>query len=416
MDGEDKNSASYLLNAGLNAANTIKGAVQAGKTAANISKGTAAGGPYGAIAVGLWENRKVIGKIIAAIAFILLIPILYILMLPSIIFGDLGTDSFNTSVMNDNSIIMGNITEIENIIGGILNESHSKVLTSIEKEISELEDDIRTEIIDPYADDIFFNYDLIIAQYCVSKDKYDNINKNDLKKIIEHEKNNLFSYTSKTEIITEKDADGKDIKITKITYTVVYAGDSYYADNVFKLTDEQKTIAEEYAFNLNIFLNADYSNQSAAIHKSLTELADTYPYEWTDSIFNSPFADRDWQPYVTSEFGSRTDPITGVAGVFHSGIDIAFPKGTPIHAAKSGIVVIAEKKTTGYGYRVVINHGGGYASLYAHCSEILVKVGDTVSAGEVIAKVGTTGRSTGNHLHFEIIKENLAQDPRDYIG
>jgi murein DD-endopeptidase MepM/ murein hydrolase activator NlpD len=86
----------------------------------------------------------------------------------------------------------------------------------------------------------------------------------------------------------------------------------------------------------------------------------------------------DWQPQVTSEYGSRTDPITGEKGVFHSGIDIAYPRGTPIHAAKSGVVVTAEKKSTGYGYRIIINHGGGYAMLYAHCSEILVNVGDTV--------------------------------------
>ena len=97
-------------------------------------------------------------------------------------------------------------------------------------------------------------------------------------------------------------------------------------------------------------------------------------------------------------------------------MDIAFPKGTPIHAAKSGIVVIAEKKATGYGYRVVINHGNGYSTLYAHCSELLVNVGDKVNAGDIIAKVGTTGRSTGNHCHFEVIFNGEVKNPLDYIG
>ena len=164
-----------------------------------------------------------------------------------------------------------------------------------------------------------------------------------------------------------------------------------------------------------MFLDEDFDNQASAVHKSLSELTDTYPYEWTDAQFNSPFAGTDWQSHITSGFGSRTDPITGAKGAFHKGIDIAFPKGTPIHAAKSGIVVVSEKKATGYGYRVVINHGGGYSTLYGHCSEILVNVGDTVNAGDVIAKVGTTGRSTGNHLHFEIVLNGKAKNPLDYI-
>jgi murein DD-endopeptidase MepM/ murein hydrolase activator NlpD len=186
---------------------------------------------------------------------------------------------------------------------------------------------------------------------------------------------------------------------------------------VFHLTDEQKTLSENYASNLNIFLTDDYSDQSAAIHKSLSDLLVTYPYDWTDDKFNSPFADMEWQSHshVTSEFGSRIDPITGIAGAFHSGLDIAFPKGTPIHAAKSGVVVISEKKATGYGCRIVINHGGGFATLYGHCSELLVNVGDKVSAGYVIALVGTTGRSTGFHCHFEVILNGEVQNPRDYI-
>ena len=122
-----------------------------------------------------------------------------------------------------------------------------------------------------------------------------------------------------------------------------------------------------------------------------------------------------WQSHITSGFGSRTDPITGEKS-FHTGIDIAFPKFTPIHAAKSGVVVTAEKKTTGYGFRVVINHGNGYTTLYAHCSEILVNVGDKVNAGDVIAKVGTTGRSTGFHCHFELILNGVPKNPMDYIN
>ena len=198
--------------------------------------------------------------------------------------------------------------------------------------------------------------------------------------------------------------------------TVVYAGDSYFAENIFKLNVEQTELARQYAENLNMFLDDDFNSRSAALHKSLSELFITYPYEWTDGSFYSPFAGMDWQARVTSEYGARTDPITEAAGVFHSGIDIAYPRGTPIKAVKPGIAVISEKRAAGYGNRIIVNHGGGYATLYAHCHDLMVSAGDTVNAGDIIATVGTTGRSTGNHLHFEVILDGVTQNPRDYIG
>ena len=415
MADENKNNNSEFLDKNASVASTVKGAVEAGKAIADIAKGTAAGGPYGAIIAGL-KNAKAIGKLIAFIIFLLAIPILYVLMLPSIIFGDLGLDTADASVMNNNGAIVGNIQEIEIAVGSILRESHDDILSYISFEKTQLSEDTITEIRDPYEDEILFNIDLIISQYCVSKGNYKDINVSDLITLIKLEQDNLFKFTSETEIITEEDEDGNEILVTKITYTIEYAGDSYFAENVFHLTDEQKILADEYAYNLNLFLSDDYNSQAAAIHKSLSDLFTVYPYEWTDEQFNSPFADMDWQAQVTSEYGSRKDPITGVSGAFHTGIDIAYPKGTLIRASKSGVVVTSEKKTTGYGYRIIINHGGGYATLYAHCSELLVSVGDKVSAGDIIAKVGTTGRSTGNHLHFEIIFDGTAKNPRDYIG
>ncbi|MCL2773574.1 MAG: M23 family metallopeptidase [Oscillospiraceae bacterium] len=423
MAEEDKNVLQEAAEKSSNAAHMISGAIKTGKTVAATSKGAAVGGPYGAVAAGLWQNRKTVGKIIAAVAFILFLPILFILMLPSIIFGSLfggggGSDISDVpdiNIMNDNAAIVQNISEIETAVNTILRESHDKVLDDINAEISGLSADTETEITDSYADDIFFNSDLIISQYCASKGSYEDINIDNLKATIEFEKDNLFSYTTKTDTIIEKDENDNDVNITKITYTVIYSGDDYFADNVFRLTDEQKTTALDYATNLSIFLDDDFNNQASAVHNSLSDLADTYPYEWSDSQFNSPFAGMDWQAHITSGFGSRTDPITG-AQDFHTGIDIAFTKGTPVHAAKSGVVVVSEMKTTGYGFRIVINHGNGYYTLYGHCRELLVNVGDTVNAGDVIAKVGTTGRSTGNHLHFELIKDGIAQNPMNFIN
>lgn len=107
---------------------------------------------------------------------------------------------------------------------------------------------------------------------------------------------------------------------------------------------------------------------------------------------------------ITSPFGWRTDPLTGEAS-YHGGTDIAAPGGTPILAAADGIVTAANSTDSwggSYGYHVKLDHGNGQETLYAHCSSICVTVGQEVAQGEVIGYVGTTGASTGNHLHFEV--------------
>lgn len=115
---------------------------------------------------------------------------------------------------------------------------------------------------------------------------------------------------------------------------------------------------------------------------------------------------------ITSGFGERTDPFTGERD-FHNGTDIAAPAGTPILAAADGTVTLANGTDPwggGYGYYVKIGHGSGMETLYAHCSAICVTPGQSVRQGEVIGYVGSTGNSTGNHLHFEIIVNGQKTD------
>lgn len=112
---------------------------------------------------------------------------------------------------------------------------------------------------------------------------------------------------------------------------------------------------------------------------------------------------------VTSTFGMRKHPILRKTKM-HTGVDIAADKGASIVAANSGTVIMAHYDKTSYGNMVVIDHGGGITTLYAHASKLLVKVGDKVKAGQTIAKVGSTGLSTGNHLHFEV---RVNGDPKD---
>ena len=98
----------------------------------------------------------------------------------------------------------------------------------------------------------------------------------------------------------------------------------------------------------------------------------------------------------------------------HTGLDFAAPTGTPITAADSGRVTFAGWKGS-YGYMVILNHGNGYETYYAHCSRLLVSVGETVTKGEVIAKVGNTGNSTGSHCHFEVIYNGVSKNPENYL-
>jgi len=99
----------------------------------------------------------------------------------------------------------------------------------------------------------------------------------------------------------------------------------------------------------------------------------------------------------------------------HYGLDIGAPKGTNIYAADGGVVVYVHSGSSSYGKEIVIDHGNGYETRYGHCSKILVKVGDKVEKGDVIGLVGSTGNSTGNHCHFEIIKDGNRINPKSFI-
>ena len=117
---------------------------------------------------------------------------------------------------------------------------------------------------------------------------------------------------------------------------------------------------------------------------------------------------------ITSKFGYRHDPFTG-KWVGHNGLDMAAPKNTPIVATRSGVVTVTNYQKEGAGYYVWINHGDGFKSIYMHMTRYIVKVGDYVEAGEIIGYVGSTGRSTGNHLHFGLKYNGSYVDPLKYI-
>jgi murein DD-endopeptidase MepM/ murein hydrolase activator NlpD len=119
------------------------------------------------------------------------------------------------------------------------------------------------------------------------------------------------------------------------------------------------------------------------------------------------------QGWISSYFGHRADPFTG-RNAFHRGLDFAGPAGAQVVAVASGVVTYS-KDRFGYGKTVEINHGGGYVTRYAHNQRVLVAVGDTVQKGQAIALIGSTGRSTGPHLHFEVLKQGRAVDPMSFV-
>lgn len=120
------------------------------------------------------------------------------------------------------------------------------------------------------------------------------------------------------------------------------------------------------------------------------------------------------QGYISSPFGRRTDPMNGRLSV-HKGVDFAAKAGSDVIAVAAGVVTAASRRS-GYGNAVEISHVDGYVTLYAHNQRNLVQVGDLVQRGQVIAKVGSTGRSTGSHVHFEVSQNGRVVNPTSYIA
>ena len=187
-----------------------------------------------------------------------------------------------------------------------------------------------------------------------------------------------------------------------------------------------KTASEEasvFGFNekqmsfLNDMLSGRYSTLWASVIGGYSQGMGIIPSEATwvgTGSFSWPLP---INGSITSGFGYRSDPFSGET-VFHGGLDIAAAEGTPIIAADDGTVTVANGFDSwggGYGFYVMIDHGDDYETLYGHCSSICVTYGQTVRKGEVIAYVGSTGNSTGNHLHFEIRVNKAKWDPLDWF-
>ncbi|MGE8561709.1 MAG: M23 family metallopeptidase [Acinetobacter sp.] len=194
--------------------------------------------------------------------------------------------------------------------------------------------------------------------------------------------------------------DGSTDRLEQLTRTL--AQGSYAESNDIDIPAETKMSVKlrEKTVELN--------NESLAkkYGSSTSKSYSNNPYSW---LVSHPLPD---MKRVSSNYGGRT---MGGRAENHSGLDMSAPSGTPIYATGPGVVT-KSGWGTGYGQYVEINHGNGYLTRYAHASRLIARVGDRVKAGEQIANVGCTGRCTGPHLHYEVVKDGQRKNPSTYLA
>ncbi len=226
--------------------------------------------------------------------------------------------------------------------------------------------------------------------------EYDNKLLNTVKKQkIEIETTKKILSEKKKQIIESKQEKQKKVQVIENTQTMR----AYY---ISKLSEQEKELQTQID---------EYNMQMSQIEAEIKLLAlNSISQDYIGGAFKWPVPGH---TSLTSLYGMRVHPITG-AYKLHTGIDISAGIGTSFVAAANGIVTKATFNTA-YGNMVIIDHGGGVQTLYAHGDEIIAKVGQTVSAGDEILKVGSTGYSTGPHAHFEIRINGQTVNPLDYL-
>ena len=200
--------------------------------------------------------------------------------------------------------------------------------------------------------------------------------------------------------LVELNSDVSTDRIEQLTRTL--AQGSYVESNDIDLPAE---------IQMNVQLRektVELNNESLAkkYGSSTSKSYSNNPYSW---LVSHPLPDMN---RVSSNYGGRT---MGGRAENHSGLDMSAPSGTAIYATGPGVVT-KSGWGTGYGQYVEINHGNGYLTRYAHASRLIARVGDKVQAGEHIANVGCTGRCTGPHLHYEVVKDGQRKNPSTYLA
>ncbi|MGN0180007.1 MAG: C39 family peptidase [Monoglobaceae bacterium] len=338
---DNNRPASEPLQKTVQAANAIRGAVKTGKAIAGATKGAAVGGPYGAAAGFIWENRKAIGKIIIAVIAFLMIPIMLICMLPSLIFGGLeeaySPNDPDIPILNSSVAVESNLAEISTTISTVLSGSMADILQDIETDYASCTADGK-EIINPYESSPNFNANQFVGQYCAAKNEdYTSVSIKDMENMLRKGKDKLYSYSKKEEertietvtvTVTVDTSTGKEKTTETVTtstekwivYTVSYNGETYFADEIFHLTDNQKQLADDYAQNLSLFLGDSMFQRLPDGYETVTPFGNI---RFTDSqtpvvYFNQRDERYANQPYGTDNIGGYGCGPTAMAIVVSS--------------------------------------------------------------------------------------------------
>ena len=209
----------------------------------------------------------------------------------------------------------------------------------------------------------------------------------------------------------QAEMESKRVEADLILADLVALGQEY-EDYIKETEDRQHELMEELSGSYDDLEDAKYKEWLAtSVPPTTTAPASSHK---TNTVNGITWYTPTKNYRISSPFGWRYHPISG-EWKMHYGIDMAAAQGTPIYATRSGYVSTASYQAGGAGYYVKINHGDGYSSIYMHMTHYIVKAGDYVTAGQIIGYVGSTGGSTGPHLHFGISYNGTYVDPQDYI-
>ncbi len=219
----------------------------------------------------------------------------------------------------------------------------------------------------------------------------------------------IARYESRLDVINRQ-MDFYDVALSGIedrddrVYRSIFGLDSVA---VVSMPENRELTARVDSLSKRIVLRLNSLEEVKSLARSAGDMASHVPA--VPPIYPKPGSYR-----ISSSFGSRTDPVYG-GGEFHQGQDFAMGTGNPVYATADGVVETADIKFYGYGNEVVIDHGFGYKTRYAHLSVISVAEGMEVKRGELIGKVGRSGKSTGSHLHYEVIYKGRRVNPIGFM-
>ena len=433
---QDENKLSNSIAKGANTANMVKGAVKTGKAIAGIAKGAAAGGPFGAVAGFITSNRKAIGKIVIATVVALMLPIMFILMLPALIFGGLmnafSPDNSEVPILNDNIAITENMADISSSISTVLSEALTEILQEIDSDFIASGAE-KKEIINPHENSPDYNSNAFISQYCAYKNEdFETISITDMEDMLREAKGELYSYTKKIEFRTDASSTttvdtntGEEtISTTEVTeewavYTIVYNGEAYFADNVFGLTPEQKNLAKDYAQNLSTFFeDSMFQELSSDEYNVINSLGDIkFTDGQTDVVYFNQLDERyASKPYGTDNIGGYGCGPTAMAIVVSSLTDETVD---PVDMAKWS-----------YEHGYWCSQSGSYRSLISAASKNWnlpvencdinggQKIVDSLANGKLVVAIMTKGHFTSSG-HFIVLRgvineKVLVADPASY--